>query len=336
MSAQGFVGIDVSSQWLDVVYLTWSGKPVTNRFSNTVQGIQALHAWAGKVSKGICVLYCMESTGGYELELAIFLSKAECQVCVENPRKIKHYAKARGDANKTDRADALVIADYAMRMNPRLWVLSDPVRRNLALLSRHREDLIEQRNRLRNRLVHSASMPDLAIAHTHLNLQLIESQLDDVQKEQIKIVKSDPVLKKEINALTGICGIRFATAVVILCELGDIENFQGAESYCAQAGLFPRRQESGKWKGVSFMSKQGNTHVRRALYMPALSAMVWNKPIKELAARLKAKGLKPMQIIVACMRKLIMQAYGVLNAIKQGIEPVYHPVKSSKRLDTAT
>jgi len=336
MSAQGFVGIDVSSEWFDVVYLLQTGKSLSNRFSNTAHGIQALHAWVGKVSSGCCVLYCMESTGGYERELAIFLSKANCLVCVENPRKIKHYAKARGCANKTDRVDAFVIADYAMRMNPRLWILSDPVRRDLALLSRHREDLIEERNRLRNRLMHSASTPEVALANIQALLELIESQIDAVQKHQILIVKSNPDLQKEIKALTGICGIRFATAVVILSELGDIENFQGAESYCAQAGLFPRRQESGKWKGISFMSKQGNAHVRRALYMPALSALVWNKPIKELAERLKAKGLKPMQIIVACMRKLIMQAYGVLKAIKLGVEPVYHPVRNLKGLDTAT
>jgi hypothetical protein len=53
------------------------------------------------------------------------------------------------------------------------------------------------------------------------------------------------------------------------------------------------------------------------LYMPAMSAMRYNPAIVALVARLKSQGrLKPKQIVVAAMRKLLVLCFGVLKTGK--------------------
>ena len=52
--------------------------------------------------------------------------------------------------------------------------------------------------------------------------------------------------------------------------------------------------------------------------MPAMSAMRYNPAIVALVTRLKSRGrLKPMQIVVAAMRKLLVLCFGVLKTGKR-------------------
>lgn len=57
----------------------------------------------------------MESTGGYEVDIASFLCRRGESVSVVNPARVKSYMRALGIQNKTDRADARSIAHYARR-----------------------------------------------------------------------------------------------------------------------------------------------------------------------------------------------------------------------------
>jgi transposase len=86
----------------------------------------------------------------------------------------------------------------------------------------------------------------------------------------------------------------------------------------AYAGLNPRLYQSGtSINRITSISKIGNAVLRTALYMPAMSAMRYNPAIVALVTRLKAQGrLKPKQIVVAAMRKLLVLCFGVLKTGK--------------------
>jgi transposase len=64
------------------------------------------------------------------------------------------------------------------------------------------------------------------------------------------------------------------------------------------------------------MSKMGNSNLRKALYMPAISAKTHNPVVKAFCERLKQAGKPKMVIIGAAMRKLLHLAYGVLKSGK--------------------
>jgi putative tryptophan/tyrosine transport system substrate-binding protein len=72
----------------------------------------------------------------------------------------------------------------------------------------------------------------------------------------------------------------------------------------------------GRAPGSGLLCMPDNV-LRAALYMPALSAMRYNPAIVALVTRLKSRGrLKPKQIVVAAMRKLLVLCFGVLKTGK--------------------
>jgi transposase len=87
----------------------------------------------------------------------------------------------------------------------------------------------------------------------------------------------------------------------------------------AYAGLNPSHHRSGtSIDRPTRISKIGNATLRSSLYMPALSAMRFNPAVAILVARLKSAGrLKPKQIVVAAMRKLLVLCFGVLKTGKR-------------------
>ena len=98
----------------------------------------------------------------------------------------------------------------------------------------------------------------------------------------------------------------------------------GVKQLVAFAGLAPAERQSGtSVHGKAMISKRGSRRLRKSLYMPAIVASVHNPDVKELYQRLLETGKKKMCAIVACMRKLLHIAYGVLKN-KKPYEPCYN------------
>ncbi len=61
----------------------------------------------------------LETTGGYEHELALQLSKAGLPVAVVNPRQVRDFARGVGKLAKTDSIDAMILSHFAEAVKPR-------------------------------------------------------------------------------------------------------------------------------------------------------------------------------------------------------------------------
>jgi transposase len=85
-----------------------------------------------------------------------------------------------------------------------------------------------------------------------------------------------------------------------------VERLPSAQSAAAYRGLSPRESRSGS-------SVRGRTRLRKALYLPTLTAIRFNPLLKGFFDRLVAAGKPKMQAVGACMRKLVMICYGVLK-----------------------
>ena len=100
----------------------------------------------------------------------------------------------------------------------------------------------------------------------------------------------------------------------VLAYAGDVSRFSSAKALSAFAGLCPRQRLSGtSVKGRTLVSKRGHAELRKALYMPGMVAMRFNRLVQDMAQRLKAKGMAPKAIIAAAMHKLVHLIYGVLK-----------------------
>jgi transposase len=309
---QAIVGIDVAKAKVDVALKLPAGKWKTKVVSNDQKGFAELRAWLGKHGVS-CAHVCMEATGIYWERLAEDLVDHGFAVSVVNPAQIKAFAGAMGVRSKTDAVDAKVIAEFCAKTEPRLWIApSKPVRRLRALVGR-RDALIDLRTQEANRLEVATDGEirrsiESVIAH-------LEQQIREIEQQIKKDVDDDPTLHDQRQLLQSIPGIGDRTATMFLAHYGGVLRFDKAQQAVAFAGLDTRQHQSGtSVNGKPRMSKTGHSQIRRALYMPALTAMSRTPWGKAFAARLQAAGKPKKLILGALMRKIVAIAYGVLKS----------------------
>jgi transposase len=317
-----WVGIDVCLRSLDVSALSGPGEVRNHQFANNAKGIKSLLKFLRSLEEVSWV--GMESTGGYEYEAACAIAEGGLRLCVENPRRIRDFARALHILNKTDKVDARAIALYLQKMEPRAWNLTQAHIRELSMLTRHRQSLLDESTRISNRLSHQARLPQLAVNQLQERLRHIQKDIDEVDRERQRIVSEHPDLQRDVEALCRQAGIGMTTAILLVAEAGDIENYPDAESYAASSGLSPCRVESGLYRGKTRISRFGNEHLRKGLYLPASRAARCDARFIHLRERLLARGLTKQQALVACMRKLLLLSYGILKRVRSGQQPFYN------------
>ena len=118
-----WVGIDVAKSKLDVALLDERGKVKSHVFANDAKGHAALIAWLNqRGGSPELVRVCMEATGCYSEAVAIALVDAGWSVSVVNPARIKGFAQGELLRNKTDQADAALLARFGLALQPEPWV----------------------------------------------------------------------------------------------------------------------------------------------------------------------------------------------------------------------
>ena len=134
-----FIGVDFSKEKVDVAIifadgLTETAARVFNGFKTTVSGYKQLVKWVEQNSYGIdssLWLFCGENTGDYSKGLCNFLYGKGYDMWLENAKSIKDASGLR--RLKSDRADASMIAEYAMR-NYDKAIMYEPLSESLAQL----------------------------------------------------------------------------------------------------------------------------------------------------------------------------------------------------------
>ena len=112
--------------------------------------------------------------------------------------------------------------------------------------------------------------------------------------------------------LTTIEGIGPLTAACIIAELGDPARFGSIRALASYVGVIPRLRQSGKRRLTGRrLLPLGNARLRRALWMPTLSAIRVNPWLRAYYLRLRAAGKKPKVALIATMHKLLAAVFSV-------------------------
>ena len=96
------------------------------------------------------------------------------------------------------------------------------------------------------------------------------------------------------------------------------------------AGIDPREYSSGRSvHKKTRISKAGNRHWRRALYMPALVAVHYDPHLRAFYHHPLEKGKEKLQALVAVMRKLLHAIFGMFKHHQSydGSQPVARPAE---------
>lgn len=312
------LGIDVSKARLDVRLLTET-RSVSNSFVNNSLGFEQLKKWTRKHFDGP-VHACMESTGSYSYGPATSLLQWCQVVSVVNPRRIKNFGQSLGSFNKTDKADARVIAEYCRRMTPRPWRLTDPYAQQLLLLVRRISDLDGLTNMERNRL-ENPYLPPCIMSSIQSTLECFGQQRLYTWGLLREHVQSSSKVKLQVRTLALLNGMAELSAVRYLAYVGDSSNYASSSEVCGFCGMYPVLNQSGQTSKRSRMSRCGEPALRGQFHMPAVTASIHDPSMAEFRKRLQDRGLSKAAAITACKSKLLRRCYGVLKALEEGREP---------------
>lgn len=318
-----FLGIDVGKKDL-FCHIIGPGEPCSARFDNTAAGIALLLKWLRKTSPPALLRACLEQTGHYGDAIAEALHEAGLAALhLVNPQRIKAFGMQKLRRNKSDTADAKLIAAFlkAEHAELRRWQPRSLPQQKITALSRCADSLTQAAARLKTAL-DSCTDKTVAASYTR-SIKAHEKEIKALRMKITEITARVPELGKRSKLLRTIPGIGEVAAQTILAELPEPGEFDDARQLAAWAGLTPRHHASGtSGKTRTPITKIGSAQLRRGLFMPAMTARIHNPLLKTFAERLLANGKKPKQVIVAIMRKLLHQIFGIL---KSGLP--YNPAK---------
>ncbi len=317
------LGIDIAKQKFDAALLV-DGKTKHKTCKNSVEGFETLMLWLEKL--GIQKVHaCLEATGNYGEDLAIYLHEASHIVSIVNPARIKGFAQSELLRTKTDKIDAALIARFCLAMKPDPWIPPSPEIRSLRALVRRVDSLIDMRSQEKNRIGTAHESVILLIKE---HIAYLDQEIEKIRRQIADLIGQNPNLKRRKELLDSIPGIGKATIPHILAELDNLGKFNHVREMVAFIGLAPKETLSGSSiKGKPRLCKIGHARLRKALYMPALVSIQCNPVMIAFYNRLKDKGKNGKVIVCAIMRKLVHVIFGVLKSGKK-YDPNFKPISA--------
>jgi transposase len=287
-------GLDVAKLSLEL-HLAGKSHPLTNDAKGHASLIKLLSPHAK--AQIVC-----EATGGYEQPVVRALHAAGIPVSVLEAGRVRHFARAQGLRAKTDPIDAAVLTDYGRTFQPSAAAAPSPQQQQLADLGQRRRQLVQLLISERNHTEHYTDA--FRLRQAKQLIKVLEKQIAQCDAAITTLIANDPQLTHKANRLKAIPGVGPVVAATLLAEMPELGKLT-PQTAAALAGVAPYNHDSGGQKGVRRIGG-GRRTVRNALYMATLTAMRYDRILKEFYQRLRAAGKKPLVAMTACMRKLII------------------------------
>ncbi len=199
------IGLDVSRDTLDACLLHGKNKPLHKQFANDEAGFALLLKWAHSQASGATAHFCLEATGSYSTGVALYLAQHEQRVSVVNPARIRFFGLCQRQGNKTDKADALLIARFCQREQPALWRAAAPEVQLLLALVRRLHALGELATQEQNRLA-APAQPEEVLASLRRTLAFLQQEIKSVQRLIRAHIKAHEQLTRDAKLLQSIPG----------------------------------------------------------------------------------------------------------------------------------
>lgn len=321
------LGIDVAQKELVVclgrVYdVDWVLELYGHRtFPNTDKGYAAMVLWVKKLTmENIPVRYVMEATGVYHEALAYFLEGKGHEVSVVLPNKISNYFRTLDVKTITDKTASEAIARFGLERKLDNWQHPEKIFRELKQLTRERDQIVEDRTVSKNQLhaEETQAFPNKkSVTRVKARIKLLNKQEVEIKAEIAVLVKGEKEVAKSVAIICSIPGVGLLTAVTVLAETNGFELIRSKRQLTSYAGLDVQEKQSGtSVKGKSKISKKGNRYLRKAMHMPALSAIRNEERFKAIFVRLVSKHGVRMKAAVAIQRKLLEMIYTLYKTNK--------------------
>lgn len=313
------IGTDISKDKFDVcissIDFNQEVKIIATRcFKNTVKGIDEFYQWSNtKCKQDIPVVFVLEATGVYYEQLAYYLHDKDCKVSVVLPNRSKKYLLSIGVKSKNDKIDSKALSRMGAEQKLELWKAPSESIIQLRNLTRQKESLEKAKTSVNNQLksLQCAKFVNVDIVEQQKEIiALIDEKISETEKLISKQIKDDKELYERYKKVSKVRGLSLLTIATVIAETNAFTLFNNQRQLVSYAGYDVVENQSGKHVGKTKISKRGNAHIRRIMYMAALTAVTHNEPIfKGLYERVYERTKIKMKGYVAVQRKLLVLIY---------------------------
>jgi transposase len=304
-------------------------------FANSEKGFLSLLTWTKKLmDPDTEVRFVMEATGVYHQKFAYFLDGHGYSLSIVLPNKISNYIRTLEVKTITDKSCSEAIARFGLERKLDNWKRPKKTYKSLQQLTRERDQVVLERSMVKNQL-HAESQEaepnDRSLERLKERIKFLSSQEREIKEDIDQVVKRDAELKKEVEIISSIPGVGELTAAIILGETNGFELIRNKKQLTSYAGFDVKEKQSGtSVKGKPRISKKGNRSLRKAMYLPSMSAVKWDENFKNMYVRIVSKqGLK-MKALVAVQRKLLELAYTLFKT-KTSYDKSYESKKAEQK-----
>ena len=169
------------------------------------------------------------------------------------------------------------------------------------------------------KLIYQMAKNSIAYYYPHYE-KILKMKIDYLtflknQKSQLnQIIEqlADKLYKREIEILTSIQGIAKNSAMDFISEIMDIKRFPNDKKLIGYCGLDPVIKQSGRYKGQWKISKKGNSHARRIVFIMASSVRKNCPYFKQYYEKKRNEGKSYIEAIIATSTKLLRVIYSLL------------------------
>lgn len=272
-----YVGIDVSSETLDVAIFIPEQQPITSKkpFSNNIEGFENVLKWLTGygVTKDNTII-CLEVTGVYSEAICYYLNEQGYIVWAEAPHKVSRAFRSHV---KNDIKSAEQIAEYCYRYID----LLTPFEPNKAIVEEvrtlltAREQYVEQRTS--NKLILGTFMrkrykSKVAVKTLEKTIEGLNESIEEIERELKQLIYNNPKYSKKAEALDSIPGISFLFVSNFFLISNGFTKIESPKNLASYLGICPNEYKSGKsvYKKPK-SSGYGNNRIRKLLYLASMS-----------------------------------------------------------------
>lgn len=320
------LGIDVAQKELVVsvgrMYDDWTPEVYGNKmFPNTKKGFESLVSWVNKITDStIPVRYVMEATGVYHEKFSYFLNEKKLEVSIVLPNKISSYMRTLEIKTITDKTASEAITMFGLERKLDQWKKPKAIFKQMKQLTRERDQIVEERSVVKNQF-HAeqaeAEPNERSLVRIKKRIQFLNKQEAEIKKELTTLLNQDEEIKAIVPIISSLSGVGVLTTAIVLAETNGFELIRNKRQLSSYAGYDIKEKLSGtSIKGKPRISKKGNKHLRKAMHLPALSAIRHDERFKDMFVRIVSKHGIKMKGVVAVQRKLLEMMYVLFKAKK--------------------
>ena len=301
-----FIGIDVSKEKLDATLIHYESKSDSEQqlayttVENNPNGFRSLVSWskknAGRGVKTGTMLFCCETTGGYDRALCDWLYGNGLDIWRESALQIKRSMGLR--KGKDDKADSEMIAYYALRFRSKatLYKPLDGNMRSLRDLFLYRQSLVAERqakivSSKEKQYISSESKSDNFIyRNAQKAIDLLTQSIKECERQMLEIIKEDEEMYRNYLHLISCKGVGLITSVMLIIYTDNFKSWNAKKmaSYCGIAPFYESSGSSVFHKANT--SGYSNRRLKGILTQAARSAITHNPTLRQYYLRMKAQG----------------------------------------------